>query len=102
MRMGTTLRRATAPTMPHISGSLAFALVDVLDADDVVLPQVGAGLHFDELQRDLPGVLEAMHLAHADVDRLVLAERHRLRAARDARRAAHDDPVLRAMVVVLQ
>src|SRR3954465_3856947 len=100
--MGTTLRRATAPTMPHIVSVSGYSLVHVLGAHDVVFAQVGAGLHFDELQRDLPGVLEAMALAHADVDRLVLAERHRLRAARDARRAAHDDPVLRAMVVVLQ
>ena len=34
------------------------AVVDVLDADDVVLAEIGAGLHLDQLQIDLAGIGE--------------------------------------------
>ena len=43
----------------------------VFDADDVILAEVGAGLHFDQLEQDLAGVGEAMDAAERQVDRLV-------------------------------
>ena len=47
-------------------------LVDVVDADDVVLAEIAAGLHLDQFQRDLAPVGEPVNRADRDVDRLVL------------------------------
>src|SRR5688572_29343197 len=74
----------------------------VFDADDIVLAEIGAGLHFDQLQHDLSGVAEPMHAAERQVDRLVLREHYRLAIARHLGRAAHHYPVLGAMMVTLQ
>src|SRR5256714_1916830 len=98
MRMGTTLRRATAPTIPHMSVSwCGDALIDVLDSHDVVLAEVGSGLHLDDLQRHLAGVLEAVQLADRDVERPGLREQQGFLAALHARGAAHHDPLLGAV-----
>src|SRR5690348_5216570 len=107
IRIGTTLRRAMAPTIPHMCSASLFrvgvgALVGVVDPDDVVLTEVGPGLHLDQLERHLAGVLQAVLLAELDVDGLVLGEQDHLVAAGHARRAAHDDPVLGAVVVELE
>jgi hypothetical protein len=76
--------------------------VIVLDADDVILAEIAAGLHLDQLQQDLSGVLEPVHRAHRDIDRLVLVHGLDVVIDGDSRRAAHHDPVLGAMVVLLQ
>src|SRR5262245_65736082 len=44
------------------------AVVDVLRPHDVVLAEVAANLHLDQLQGCLPGVLQAMPLGGDDVD----------------------------------
>ena len=81
---------------------LAFAAIAVLEAHDVVLAEIGAGLHLDDVQRNLAGILDAMLRAERNVGRLILLEQERLLAARDARRAGDDDPVLGAMMMQLQ
>src|SRR4051812_26267876 len=78
------------------------AAVDVFEADDVVLAQVGAGLDFDDLERDLAGILEAVLGADRDIGGFVLGEEKGLLAASHPRGAAYDDPVLGAVVVHLQ
>src|SRR5262245_60094755 len=83
-------RRASAP------------FVEVLEADNVVLPEVGAGLHLDEVQRHLARVLEAVLLADRDVRRLVLGDEVHVRAARHSCCARHDNPMLGAVVVHLE
>ena len=44
----------------------------ILDADDVVLAEIAAGLHLDQLQQDLAGIFQPVDGADRDVDRFVL------------------------------
>ena len=78
------------------------ALIIILDADDVILAEIAAGLDLDQFQQDLAGIFQPVHRADRDIDRLVLV--HGLDQLVDGhpRRAAHHDPVLRAMVMFLQ
>src|SRR5439155_24905138 len=48
------------------------AAVMVLEADDVVFPEIAAGLHLDNVQRDLTRVLQAAPGAGRDIGRPVL------------------------------
>ncbi len=64
-----------------------FATVAVFEADDVVFAEIRARLHFDHVQRNLPGVLDAMTNADGNVGGLVFFEQERLIATRDASRA---------------
>jgi hypothetical protein len=50
----------------------------VLDADDVVLAEIAAGLHLDQLQHDLARVFQPVDGADRDIDRFVLV--HDLKA----------------------
>src|SRR5579884_3365629 len=76
--------------------------VTILEPHDVVLAEVRARLHLDDVQRDLAGILDAVTDADRDVRRLILLEQEDLIAAGDACRAGDDDPVLRAMMMQLQ
>src|SRR5471030_3204104 len=78
------------------------ALVDVLEAHDVVLAQVAAGLHFDQVQRHLAGIFQPVVHADRDIGRLVFRQQLDALAAGDAGRAADHHPVLGAVVVHLQ
>ena len=48
--------------------------VTIFKANDIILAQVRTGLHLDELQRYLAGVLQSMNLPHRQVNRLVLGD----------------------------
>ena len=61
--------------------------VPVLQAHDVVLAQVAAHLHLDQLQRNAARVLQRVHCAYWQVDRLVLGQQPLLAVQRDAGRA---------------
>src|SRR5205085_4723003 len=78
------------------------APVPIVESDDVVFAEVAAALHFDQQQWHGAGILEAMPVLGGDESRLVLAQREVALAIRDARFAAHDDPMLAAMAVELQ
>src|SRR5712672_2457457 len=67
--------------------------VAVGHAHDVVLAEIRARLHLDELQRQLAGVFEPVFGPDRDVDGLVFANEHALRVPLHDRRALHDDPV---------
>src|SRR3984893_12782271 len=84
------------------SGGRSLASVTVLEAHDVVLAQVRAGLHLDDFQRHRARVLDAVLDAHRDVGRLVLFEKEDLVAASDARGAGHHHPVLGAVMMQRQ
>src|SRR5512142_1106384 len=84
------------------AGPSAAAAVVVLEAHDVVFAKVRARLHLDDLQRHLARVGEAVRFAERDVGALVLAEQELFLTACHFCRAAHDDPVLGAVVVHLQ
>ena len=64
------------PTDERLSAS-----VDVVEAHDVVLAEIAADLHLDQLERDLAGIGEPMNAADRDIDR----SRSRGRCARRCR-----------------
>src|SRR5690554_864360 len=78
------------------------AAIGVLEPHDVVLAQITTGLHFDDFERDLAGVGEAVAFAYRDEGGFVLGEQEGSLPARDLRGAAHDDPVLGAVMMHLQ
>ena len=43
------------------AGARLGAPIVILDADDIVLAEIAAGLHFDQLEQDLARVFEAVH-----------------------------------------
>ena len=83
------------------SGALT-AGVDVFVANDVILAEVAARLHFDQRQRHFAGVFHAVHGAQWDVDGLVLGDELNLFTDGHFGRAFDHDPVLGSVVVALQ
>ena len=79
----------------------SFPIIDIVDSDDVILPEIAAGLNLDELDVDLAGVGEPMRRADRQIDRLVLVDESHLLIERDLGCAAHDHPMLGPMVVLL-
>src|SRR2546428_1609361 len=78
------------------------ATVAVFEAHDVILPQIATRLDFDEVERFLSRIFEAMLGADRDIRGFVLREEHDFLAARHFRGARHHHPVLRAILVHLQ
>ena len=85
--------RILSPILPHRPPSLI--------PHDIILADIRAVLYLDDLERDAAGVSELVLRRLGDEYGLALVEHGPLLAARDLRRAAQDDPVLRAMVVHL-
>src|SRR5580692_7225452 len=83
------------------SGLLATA-IDILEADDVVLAEVAAGLHLDEFERDLARIGEPVNGADRDIGGLVLVQDLLVVADGDFRGAPHHHPMLRAVEMLLQ
>src|SRR5579883_1070304 len=50
------------------------AIVGIVEAYDVVLAEVAAGLHLDQLQIDLARICQAVEAADRQIDRLVLMD----------------------------
>ncbi len=59
-------------------------------------------MHFDHLQLQLAGVVQAVHFANRDVGALVFGQQKHFAAVGHLGRALHHDPVLGAVVVFLQ
>src|SRR5690606_22853330 len=88
--------RIQAERLPRF---LRSTMIDVVRTQDIVLPEIAADLHLDELERHLSGVLQPVPLGRNDVDALVLADELLLLADGHFRGAVHDDPVLGAVVM---
>src|SRR5271154_3747086 len=80
----------------------SFTVIDVVDADDVILAEIAAGLNLDQLDVDLAGVGEPVRRANRQIDRFVLVNERHFVVERDLGGAAHDHPVLGPVVVLLQ
>src|SRR3954471_12630711 len=78
------------------------ALIVVFNPDDVVFAEIASSLDLDQLQHDFTGVLHPVHSAHRDVNGLVLVHAFDGLVDGDAGGAADHDPVLGAMMVLLQ
>ena len=81
---------------------MLFSVKIVFDADDVVFAGVLAYLDFDDHERKLAFVLQAVNLAHGDVGRFVRAHVEHVLADGHGGGTAHHDPVLGAVQVLLQ
>src|SRR5438876_8710102 len=84
------------------SASRSLASVAILEAHDIILAEIGARLHFDDLERHGTGVLDAVLHAHRDIGRLVLLEEKDFVSAGHARGAGDDHPVLGPVMMQLQ
>src|SRR5271167_1911185 len=78
------------------------AVVDVIDADDIVLAEVAAGLHLDQLEIDLARIGQPVFATNGQIDRLVLVRELDFAIDRHFGRAAHHNPVFGAVIVLLQ
>ncbi|RMO06447.1 hypothetical protein ALQ47_05268 [Pseudomonas cichorii] len=78
------------------------ATVDIFVTLDVVFTQVAARLDFDDFQRDLARVFQAVYRSDRDVGRLVFSQQEHVLVAGNLSRAGYHDPVLGAVVVHLQ
>lgn len=74
----------------------------VFDPDDIVFAEIAAGLNLDQFQRDLAGILQSVLRADRNVDRLILMNDLLDAVQRHQCRAANHNPVLGAMMVLLQ
>jgi hypothetical protein len=68
------------------------AAVGVFVADDLVVAEIGAGLHFKQRQRDAAGVVETMPAAQRQVDALVFADQNLILVPGHDGRAFDHDP----------
>src|SRR5579872_2739310 len=80
----------------------ALTAVTIIESHDVILAEVGARLHLDDVQRNHPRILDAVLHADRNVGRLVLLQEENLVAAGDTRRAGNHDPVLGTVMMHLQ
>ena len=92
---------STGSTMTT-SGVGAFPAVVVFQSDDVVLAQVVATLHFDNVHGFIERIGDAMHSADRHVGRFVNAQVKLFVIQRDARFTAYDCPVFRTLRMFLQ
>src|SRR5215469_10666328 len=76
--------------------------VHVVNPNDVVLAEIAASLYLDQFERDSARISQAVHRADRDVDRLVFVHHPDILADRHFGGAAHDDPVLSAMMMLLK
>jgi len=76
------------------------APIIILDAHDVVLAEITAGLNLDQFQQNLAGIFQPVDRADRDMDRFVLVHGLDEFIDRYARRAAHDDPVLGTVMML--
>src|ERR1700677_1498708 len=80
----------------------SFTVIDVVDTADVVLTEIAAGLNLDQLDVDLAWIGEPVGRAHRQVDRRGHVDERIFVVEGDLGGAAHDDPMLGAVMVFLQ
>ena len=74
----------------------------VFDADDIVFAGVFAHLNFNDDQRELAFVLQAVNFTHRDVSRFIRTHVEDVLAHGHGSGTAYDHPVFRAVQVLLQ
>src|SRR5438477_7595092 len=98
-RQAVAVSTATAKEFWTCIARFSVPPVGVLEAHDVVLAEIGARLHLDEMERDLAGILQPVADAERNIGRLVLVEQDLLAAPHHLGGARDDDPVLGAVMV---
>ena len=90
---------------PHIHRQrqhLLLAAVHILKTHNIVFTQIRAALNFNNLQRHLPWIGQAVGLSKRDIGALVFCQQHHLISIGNFSGAAHHHPMLRSVVVHLQ
>src|SRR3977135_176563 len=67
---GSRAASCSSRVMQHRGCTASAATIDVVQADDVVLAEIAAGLHLDQFERDPARIGEPMDRAARAVDRL--------------------------------
>ena len=78
------------------------SLIIIFNPDDVVFTEIASGLDLNQLQEDLAGIFQPVDGTDRDIDRFVLVDDLDEFVDGHARRAAHHDPVLGAVMMLLQ
>src|SRR5262249_62034037 len=78
------------------------AAIAAAQPHDVVLAEVASHLHLDQFERNLAGIGKPMNAPDGDIARLVFVHGARVIADRDLSGPLHDDPMFRAVKVLLQ
>jgi hypothetical protein len=68
---------------PPAGSTRGRTVIDVLEPHDVVLAEIAADLHLDQLQQDLAGIGEAVHRADRHIGGFVLVIEAHVLADRD-------------------
>src|SRR5690349_10742119 len=84
------------------SAVLAFTTITIFEAHDVILTQVGARLHFNDVQRNLARVFDAVLGAQGNVGGLIFLQQESLLPSRNPRCARHHYPMLGTVMMELQ
>src|SRR5271170_6706813 len=100
--MAAPLNGAAITSFTVIAAITSFTVIDVVDSDDVILAEIAAGLNLDQLHVDLTWIGEPVRRANRQIDRLVFVDERHFVVKRNLSGAAHDHPVLGAVVVLLQ
>src|SRR6185437_1621016 len=104
--IGPIIRLGSAPGSKTIPAErtrrLLRTAVDIVEPHDVVFAEIASGLHLDQFEWDFSLVREPVDAADRDEDRLILMHSPRILVDRDFRGAAHHDPVLGTVAVLLQ
>src|SRR3984957_21176610 len=87
---------------PNGAAITSFTVINIVDSDDIILAEIASGLNLDQLDVDLAWIGEPVRRADRQVDRFVFVNERHLVVKRDLGGAAHDHPVLGAVVVLLQ
>src|SRR4051794_4332031 len=81
------------PASERLMMSRCGPVVDVFDANDVVIAKMAAALHFDHLKLALAWILQTVNHPGREMDRFVLVNGLHLAADRHGGGAAHHNPV---------
>src|SRR4030065_124636 len=81
---------------------LAFPVVFIFKANNVVFAEIAARLYLDHFQRHCARILQAVFGAKRDIGGLILGQKKNLVATGNAGRARDHDPVFGAVVMHLQ
>ena len=85
-----------------MANQLFVSSIDIFKTDNIVLTQVGTGLHFDHFEWHAARILEAVPGADGDVGGFIFGDQIAFVIPRDTGGAAHDNPVFRAVMMHLQ
>src|SRR4051812_48160318 len=96
-RLNVVVMTEISPLMA--SSGRSAAAVNIVQADDIIFPQIAPGLDLDQFERNLARISQPVHRPDGNIDRFVLMHGFLRIPDGDGGDAAHHDPVLGAVHV---